>query len=126
MKNILFSLLILTGSSSLIAQQSTVDTVLVDKQIIRNGLNTTVINTTLTTSVEATYKSQVNWAALPVVATDVPVTVANAIKGKYSATIYDIRKIKGTSGNVVYVVRVLDNGAYRTDYVGEDGNLTTR
>ena len=94
------------------------------KGAIKNGITTTVVNSSLTVS---TYNPPAkNQASLPVLGTNVSEQVAANIKNKYTQTIYDIRKIKGTSGQDVYLVRVMDKGAYRIDYVDENGSAVPK
>src|SRR4051812_36131438 len=100
MKKIFFGLF-LVSSCGLYAQEKT-DTVLVNKKVIRNGLTKTVVNST--TTVSFYNKPAVDQASLPVIGTNVSESVAATIKSKYTQTIYDIRKIRGTSGQDVYVV----------------------
>jgi hypothetical protein len=67
-----------------------------------------------------------NPANLPVVGNNVPADVVTNIKNKYGTTIYDIKQIRSTSGQNIYVVRVMENGGMRTDYVGNDGNVVSQ
>lgn len=86
------------------------------------GMNTTT--TTTTTTVMSTDIQTKNPASLPVVYGYVPDNVVSTIKTHYgTTTVYDIKPIKGNNGQDIYVVRLWDNGTYRTDYVGADGNV---
>lgn len=65
-------------------------------------------------------------ASLPVVGTGVSADVVTTLKTKYGDTIYDIRKIRTTSGQDAYAVRVMENGQYNIYYVGADGNVIAK
>jgi hypothetical protein len=67
-----------------------------------------------------------NPANLPVVGNNVPAEVVTTLKNKYGTTIYDIKQIRATSGQTIYVVRVMENGGMRSEYVGADGNAVSQ
>ena len=67
-----------------------------------------------------------NPANLPVVGNGVTPEVVATLKNKYGATIYDIKQIRSTSGQNIYVIRVMENGGMRTEYVGADGNVVSQ
>ena len=67
-----------------------------------------------------------NPANLPVVGNNVPAEVVTTLKNKYGTTIYDIKQIRSTSGQIIYVVRLMENGGMNTVYVGADGNTTAQ
>ena len=67
-----------------------------------------------------------NPANLPVVGNNVPAEVVATLKNKYGATIYDIKQIRSTSGQNIYVVRLMENGGTSTVYVGADGNTVAQ
>lgn len=62
------------------------------------------------------------WAALPVIETEVSTAVVSNLKAKFSDNLYDILKMKSVNNTDVYMVRVWNNGSFRSDIVGEDGN----
>ena len=64
-------------------------------------------------------------ASLPVIGTGVTADVVATMKNKYGTNIYDIKKIRVTSGDA-YAVRVMENGQYNTYYVGADGNVVSK
>lgn len=86
-----------------------------------NSMTTTTNTTTVTMGGWTT-----NPANLPVVGNNVSADVVSAIKNKYGATVYDIKQIRSTSGQNIYVVRVMENGSMRTDYVGADANTVSQ
>lgn len=65
-------------------------------------------------------------ASLPVVGTGVSAEVVTTLRTKYGDNIYDIKKIKTTSGQEAYAVRVMENGQYNIYYVGADGNVVAK
>jgi hypothetical protein len=91
-----------------------------------NMNNGTMSMTTTTITTNTNMVTMGGWttnpANLPVVGTNVSADVVTTLKNKYGATIYDIKQIKSSAGLDIYVVRVMDNGTIRTDYVGADGN----
>ncbi|MDB5199462.1 MAG: hypothetical protein JWO92_1425 [Chitinophagaceae bacterium] len=92
-----------------------------------NGdINTSTTSTTLTTVSSTTIVWKTDPASLPVIGTGVPDDVVTNIKNKYGSNLYDIKKIKATSGQDAYAVRVMENGQYVTYYVGADGNITAQ
>ena len=62
------------------------------------------------------------WAALPVIESEVSTAVVSNLKAKFSDNLYDILKMKSVNNTDVYMVRVWNNGSFRSDIVGEDGN----
>jgi hypothetical protein len=99
MKKIILSLLLLSGTYTLMAQEAN-----------------TSMNKSADLGITAT-----TYAALPVLETNVPQDIIDKMKSKYGDALYDITTIVGTSGQTQYVVRSLKNGQYETDYVSEDG-----
>lgn len=92
--------------------------------------NQGMANGTMNTSTNVNVVSIGGWttnpANLPVVGNNVPADVVTNIKNKYGTTVYDIKQIKSTSGQNIYVVRIMENGGMRTDYVGNDGNVVSQ
>ncbi|HEY8657498.1 MAG TPA: outer membrane beta-barrel protein [Chitinophagaceae bacterium] len=82
--------------------------------------------TTTSTTMVTIGSWQTNPASLPVIQTDIPANVVTNLKNKYGANLYDITKIKSTSGQDIYIVKVLDNDQVRMDYVDENGNTVSR
>ena len=82
--------------------------------------------TTTSTTMVTVGSWQTNPPSLPVFETYISANAVTNFKNKYGANLYDITKIKSTSGQDIYVVRVLDNGQVRTDYVDENGNTVSR
>jgi len=67
-----------------------------------------------------------NPATLPIVGTGVSQEVVNTLKNKYGSSIYDIKQITGTSGQSIYIVRVMENGGMRSEYVDASGNVVVQ
>ncbi len=91
-----------------------------------NGMGTgTTTSTTVnvTTTFEAFPPKPAN---LPVVGNGVTADVVTTLKNKYGTTLYDIKQIKSTSGQLIYVVRVMENGGMRSEYVGADGSIVSQ
>jgi hypothetical protein len=65
---------------------------------------------------------QPGYASLPVLESYVPADVVAKVKSKYNS-VYDITSIKHTADQKAYFVRYLDNGVYKTEIIGEDGNV---
>lgn len=65
-------------------------------------------------------------ATLPVVGNGVSTEVVTTLKNKYGTGLYDIKQIRSTSGQMIYVVRVMENGGMRNEYVGADGNIVAQ
>jgi len=102
MKKIFLSLLLLTGSYTLMAQTG----------------NITMAKDSSTMGMTAT-----TYAALPVFETNVPQDMVTKLETKYGSSLYDITTVRSnTPEQWEFVVRVWDNGQYRTDYIGLDGN----
>jgi hypothetical protein len=93
------------------------------------GMNTNTMVTTANPT-SATIVLMTGWrtdpASLPVVGTGVSAEVVTTLKTKYGDNIYDIKKIRTTSGQDAYAVRVMENGQYTIYYVGADGNVVTK
>ncbi len=66
---------------------------------------------------------QMTFAAVPVLQTYVPEAVVTTMKGKYGSNIYDITMVKRTADQFGYVVRVQENGTYRSEVVNDQGNI---
>src|SRR5215207_4681043 len=60
--------------------------------------------------------------ALPVRQSFVPDAVVTKAIDMYGPVLYDINHIKGTTGQDVYVVRILENGQMSSQYMAEDGS----
>lgn len=86
----------------------------------------TDMNTSVNTDVVVIGGWRTDPANLPVVGNNISPEVVTTLKNKYGKTIYDIKKIKSTSGQEIYVVRVMENGGTRTEYVGADGNIVSQ
>lgn len=67
-------------------------------------------------------RGQTFTAALPVHQSFVPDAVVSKAIDLYGPVMYDINKIKGTSGQDVYLVRILENGQLSSQYMAEDGS----
>lgn len=136
-------LLLLLCSSSYLFAQETADSMQSQKTKVKikskdnpgevkvaattNMRNTPAITTANPNS--ATIVLMTGWrtdpAILPVVGNGVSADVVTAVKTKYGDNVYDIKKIKITSGDA-YAVRVMENGQYYTYYVGADGIVIAR
>lgn len=92
--------------------------------------NTSISGATNTT----TNKVTVVWADvfppvpanLPVVGSGVSAEVVTALKSKYGTTLYDIKQIKSTSGQLIYVVRTFDTAGMKTEYVDAAGTAVSQ
>jgi hypothetical protein len=91
---------------------------------MNNGMGT--MNTSTNVNVVTIGGWTTNPPTLPVVGTGVSAEVVTMLKNKYGATLYDIKQIKSTSGQMIYVVRVMDNGGMRSEYVGADGTVVSQ
>lgn len=89
-----------------------------------SGMGTT--NTTTNTNVVMINGWRTDPANLPVVGNNVSQDVVTTLKNKYGTTIYDIKQIRSTSGQNIYVVRLMENGGMRSEYVGADGNVVSQ
>ncbi|MDQ6755758.1 MAG: hypothetical protein M3004_02375 [Bacteroidota bacterium] len=89
-----------------------------------SGMGTGTMTTT--TTIVSIGGWTTNPANLPVIGTNVSADVVANIKNKYGATVYDIKQIKSSSGQDIYLVRIMDNGGLRSDYVGADGNTVSQ
>ena len=71
-----------------------------------------------------TYAGQSEYASLPVLETYVPDDIVSMVKSKYKS-VYDITAVKESdgTGHMAYVVRYGDNGVYKTEKIGPDGNV---
>ena len=69
-----------------------------------------------------TFAGQSIYASLPVLETYVPGDVVSMVKSKYKS-VYDITAVKESADQMVYVVRYGDNGVYKTEKIGQDGNV---
>ncbi|MBA2561521.1 MAG: hypothetical protein H0V14_01155 [Chitinophagaceae bacterium] len=70
--------------------------------------------------------SSAGYVAAPQMQTFVAEDVVSKVKSKYGDLIYDITSIKSAAGTAEYVIRVLENGQLRTQYIGEDANPIVR
>ena len=91
-----------------------------------NNVTTNTANNNRSMAGTTTDASQTRFAALPVLVTAVPESIVGSVKNKYAANIYDITGLKNSAGQDVYMVRVLDNGQLRSEYVGSDGNAASK
>jgi len=64
---------------------------------------------------------QPGYASLPILESYVPADVVAKVKSKHNS-VYDISSVKHTADQKAYFVRYLDNGVYKTEIIGEDGN----
>ena len=87
-----------------------------------SGMNNGTMNSSTSTTMVTIGGWTTNPPSLPVIGNNVPADAVTAIKNKYGATVYDIKQIKSTSGQDIYIVRIMDNGQIKTEYVGADGN----
>ena len=99
----------------------------------KGTMNATDMNSNMNSSSTLTNTTKITiqgWRtdppSLPVIGTDVASDVVTNIKSKYGSNIYDIKKVKITSSQDAYAVRVMENGAYNTYYVDASGNVVTR
>ena len=91
---------------------------------MQNNMNSTSATNTMspgTVTNSQNIAGQKGYAALPVLESYVSEDVVSKIKSKYPS-VYDITPVKHTIDQMVYVVRVGDNGTFKTETVGEDGN----
>jgi len=94
-----------------------------------NNSNTTTGINTNTTTVNIRTTTEVfpdKPATLPKVGGNVSAEVVTTLKNKYGASLYDIKQLKSSSGQIIYVVRLFDNGGMRSEYVGADGTVTVQ
>lgn len=104
--------------------QSGTTTTTTDMNSNTNGMNS---SSTFTNNTRITIQGwRTDPPSLPVIGTNVSPDVVTVIKSKYGNNIYDIKKIRITSGQDAYAVRVMENGAYTTYYVGADGTVISR
>ena len=102
MKKIFLSLLLLTGSYTLMAQMA---------------------NSTMATDSSNMGMTATTYASLPVLETGVPQDMVTKLENKYGPSLYDITTVRSNTPELwEFVVRVWANGQYRTDYIGLDGN----
>jgi len=66
-------------------------------------------------------QGQPGYASLPVLESYVPEDVVSKIRSKY-ISVYDISAIKHTADQGAYAVRYNDNGVFKTEIIGADGN----
>ena len=138
MKKMILFLLLCCSSYILIAQETDTNTkktkVKIKTKDNSNEMKSapaTPTTTTVTTANpnSATIVLMTGWrtdpAVLPVVGNDVSADVVTAVKTKYGDNVYDIKKVKISSGDA-YAVRVMENGQYRSFYVGADGNVIVK
>jgi hypothetical protein len=89
-------------------------------QVTANGGMSTTSSGTMINS--QNIAGHVGYASLPVLETYVPADIVSKAKSKYNL-VYDITAIKDTNNKTAYVVRYGDNGVYKTEKIGEDGNV---
>lgn len=144
MKKIMFLLLLCCCTCSIFAQENTDTTerkrtkIKVKTKANANDMSTradmqtgtmsnNMSSSTFTNNTRITIQGwRTDPASLPVIGTGVSADVVTSIKSKYGSNIYDIKKIKITSGQDAYAVRVMENGQYNTYYVGADGNVVSK
>ncbi len=63
--------------------------------------------------------------ALPVVQSWVPEEVISKAVSQYGANIYAVNRVKVANGSDAYQVTVIENGAMRNEWIGEDGVAIT-
>jgi hypothetical protein len=62
------------------------------------------------------------YAALPVLENSIPDAVVSTIKAKFGDSVYGITSVKSSADQTAYVVRVGDNGIYKTEIINADGS----
>ncbi|MEO6639218.1 MAG: hypothetical protein ABIN25_13150, partial [Ginsengibacter sp.] len=82
--------------------------------------NTNTMNSGMVTNSQ-NIEGQTGYASLPVLESYISDDVVSKIKAKYPS-VYDITAVKHTADQMGYVVRVSENGTFKTETVGEDGN----
>lgn len=100
------------------AMSSDMNTPTSNSSTISSGTNTNTTTVNIRTTTEVFPDKP---ASLPKVGGNVPAEVVTTLKNKYGATLYDIKQVKSSSGQIIYVVRLFDNGGMRSEYVGADG-----
>lgn len=91
-----------------------------------NTITSGTMNTAINTDVVVIGGWRTDPANLPVVGNNVPAEVVAALKSKYGSNIYDIKQIRSSTGQIIYTVRVMDNGGMRREYVGADGSIVSQ
>ena len=91
-----------------------------------SGMTTGTTTTTTNVNVVTMGGWTTNPANLPVVGNNVPPEVVSNVKNKYGANVYDIKQIRSTSGQIIYVVRTMENGGMTTNYVSADGSVVSQ
>lgn len=86
-----------------------------------SSTNTNNMNSGMVTNSQ-NIEGQTGYASLPVLESYISADVVSKIKSKYPS-VYDITAVKHTADQMGYVVRVSDNGTFKTETVGEDGNI---
>ena len=61
------------------------------------------------------------FAAIPLMSTYIPEIALNEIVSRYVDTVYDITKVKQAPDQYVYLVRIEENGVYKTEMVNATG-----
>ncbi len=64
-----------------------------------------------------------NGNSVPVRQTFVSENIVTKFKNIYGDNLYDIRLIRSTNNDVKYVIRILDNGLFKTMYLTEEGEV---
>lgn len=82
---------------------------------------TLLANTTVSSSKNLNAPGSV-YAALPVLENSIPDAVVSTIKAKFGDSVYDITSIKSSADQTAYVVRVGNNGIYKTEIINADGS----
>ena len=91
-----------------------------------NMMNTGMSSSTTTTTTVSLGGWTTNPPSLPVVGTDVSTTVVANLKNKFGATLYDIKKIRSSSGQDIYMIRLMGSGQLSQQYVDDNGNTVSQ
>ncbi|MCP9750329.1 hypothetical protein [Ferruginibacter sp. HRS2-29] len=70
---------------------------------------------------KSTAAKSTNGNTYPIRQTYVSESVVTKFKNIYGDNLYDIRLVRSGANNVTYIIRTIDNGAYKTMYLDEDG-----
>jgi len=141
MKKLFFSLLLLSGSCALFAQEKPNNIPPAIRQSIQSDYASTdsikwqrsgndwwdvsYMKNQQTVNKSCNIEGQCKDVALPVLENNIPSDLIEKMTAKYGSAIYDITKIKGSDGQNEYVVRVLQNGEIITERISESQLLGT-
>ena len=98
----------------------------VNGNMMNNGMSTGMSSSTTTTTTVSIGGWTTNPPSLPVVGTDVSTTVVANLKTKFGATLYDIKKIRSSSGQDIYAIRLMNSGQLSLQYVDDNGNTVSQ